>query len=442
VAYQTAIKKIVFLVSFVFGFGLLTVTPVHAVTISNIQVNSTAVRVYEKYEVKFSVASSTEFPFFQYDENPPPGVTPRVGITVEGVFTSPTGKVLRQPAFFMTEVTRSGSGTSMTFEETNTKYWVVRFSPQETGQYSVSLSARDTSGTTTALVGNFTAQAPVRPGFIQVSQNDPRYFEFQNGDIYWPIGPAWGNDYAQYKNTGQNLERPWLGGLGIYSTNWTRWKSTAEQFGNEGIATRFSWREKYPGHDLSYEIFYAASGTNGFETWLTNWLDEMFGPRLRSGRQYQVKLTYKTANIAGPSSRCSSCPYGFVIKTNEAHHWGISDVTGVENFLRNSSRIVNHITTNSDWTTLTTTFTSPINTSQIYLYLDNVTAGQVYVDEFSMREILPGGGLGGEIIRNPRADEHTYVENRPAAFIDWQIEQGELNGVNFKYVVHDKNDTI
>ena len=442
VVFKTVIKNIVLLVSIAFGFGLLAVTPVRAVSISNVQVNSTAVRVYEKYEVKFSVASTTEYPFFQYDESSPPGVLPRVGITVEGVFTSPSGKILRQPAFFMTEVTRSGSGSSVAYEETNIKYWVVRFAPQETGQYSVTLSARDSSGTTTATVGTFTAQSPVKPGFIRVSQSDPRYFEFNNGDLYWPIGPAWGSNYAQYKNTGQNLERPWVAGLGIYSTNWARWKSTAEQFGNEGIMTRLNWREKYPGHDLSYEIFYATSGVNGFEMWLTNWLDETFGPRLKSGRQYQVKLTYKATNIAGPSSRCSSCPYGFVIKINESHHWGISDVAGIENFLRNSTRIVNHISTNSDWNTVTTTFTSPINSSQIYLYLDNVTSGQVYVDEFSMREILPGGGLGGEVIGNPRADQHTYVENRPAAFMDWQLDQGEQNDVFFKYVVHDKNDWI
>ncbi len=415
--------------------------------IFNIDVLATNVRVYEKYEVRFSINTAADYPFFEYDESPPPGVLPRIGITVEGIFTTPSGQLLRQPAFYTTEVARIGSGANMYFVETNRSYWVLRFSPQEPGQYQVALSAQDATGSSTVAVGNFTAAAPVRKGFIQVSRADPRYFEFSNGDIFWPIGPAWADnastnpnarsmDYTQYKNTGQNLERPWMGGQGAYSTNWARWISSAERHGNEGIMSRLNFREKYPGHELSYEIFYPA----GFRIWIPQWGNEIFAPRIKPNTTYQVSLALKTANISGP--RNGAYPYGFVIKLHDflSHEENIS-VT--ENALRNKPEIIEHISSNQDWRTINTTFTTPANVgSDISLYLDNVTNGNVYIDRFSMKEVLPDGSLGGELIRNPVADLHTYVDPRAAAFFDWQVEQGEQNGVFFKYVVHDKNDWI
>ncbi|MBU0618878.1 hypothetical protein KKD62_01430 [Patescibacteria group bacterium] len=78
----------------------------------------------------------------------------------------------------------------------------------------------------------------------------------------------------------------------------------------------------------------------------------------------------------------------------------------------------------------------------ISLYLDNVAGGQVYIDEFSIREVLSAGSLGGELIRSPRADVHTYVDQRPAAYFDQEVVAGEQNYVFYKYVVQDKNDWI
>lgn len=415
--------------------------------ISDIEVLSTEVKVFEKYEVRFSIATGADYPFFEYTESPPPGVLPKTGITVEGVFTTPSGQVVRQPAFYTTEVERIGSGASMYFVETNKSYWVVRFSPQEPGQYNVALSARDASGATAVSVGSFSAAAPVRKGFIQVSRSDPRYFEFSNGDLYWPIGPAWADnistnpnvrkmDYSQYKNTGQNLERPWMAGQGAYSTNFARWISSAEAQGNEGVTSRLNFVEKYPGHELSYEISYP----EGFRIWIPRWGNDMFAPRLKPNTTYQINLVFKTKDISGP--RQSGYPYGFVIRLHDflSHEQNISTT---ETTLRNKPKIIEHITSNQDWRTLNTTFTTPATVgTDISLYLDNVTRGNVYIDQFSMKEVLSGGTLGGELIRNPVADMHTYVDPRAAAFFDWQVEQGEQNGVFFKYVVHDKNDWI
>jgi len=430
-------KKVIF--SFFLFVFFLFPAKIFAQSISNITVLSNSVREYEKYEVHFNVNTVSQYPFFIYDENPPPGVIPRVGITVEGIFTAPSGKILRQPAFYMTETVQGGNSTNPTFTETNKKYWVVRFSPQEVGTYQVQITARDQSGTVTAPVGSFTATAPAKKGFIKVSENDSRYFEFSNGDLFWPIGPAWGNDYAKLAGTGQNLERPWMGGRGAYSTNWARWKSSAENFGNEGMMTRLNYLEHLPGHDLSYELFYP----EGYRFWLTTWEDDCCGPRLISGKKYRVKLTYKAVNVTGP--RNSSYPFGFIVKTYTPDiMWNSPTIDQFETALRSGQNIISsYVTGTKDWTTVTADFIPNANRENIYLYLDNVTGGQVYIDEFSMQEIDSSGNIiGGEVVRNPRADEHTYVEARPAAFFDWQVQQAENNSVFLKYVVHDKNDWI
>lgn len=411
-----------------------------------------SVRVYEKYEVRFTVSTNSQYPFFVYDEVPPPGVIPKIGITVEGNFIH-AGKTQTQPGFYTTEVIKNGSEEGMWFEETNKKYWVIRFSPQEAGDYQVSIHVKDAQQDVTVPIGSFSVPAtpPVKKGFIGVSKADTRYFEFSNGDIYWPTGPAWAKnqsanpnatwyDYSQYLGTGLNLERQWMIGEGAYTGNSARWISSSEHQGNEGITQRLEFTERYPGHDASYPLFYPT----GFRMWLPRWEQDKYAARFYSGTKYRLKITYKTANVSGPSSRCPTCPYGFVVR-NHGFYSHEQPINETENDLRSKPIFFGHDNQNHDWQTITRDFTtgSYVDTD-LSLYLDNVNGGNVYIDEFSMKECLTSDctSLGGELIRNPRADIHTYVEPRAAAFFDWQVEQSEQNGVYQKYVVHDKNDPI
>ncbi len=426
--------------------------PVSAQQISLLHQSPTSVRVYEKYEVKFNLQTTSLFPFFQYDATPPPGVKATTGVTVEGIFKK-SGKTWVQPAFYMTETNKIGSGARMYFTETGKKYWALRFSPQETGVYDVSIHVKDANQDVTQPIGSFTVTNPLKKGFVRVSKSDTRYFEFSNGELYFPIGPAStsDNNFAKLANTGENFVRLWMGGLGAYSSNWSRWKSSAARLGNEGFAAPISY-DPGPTNELTYTIYYPA----GYRIWLGTWQDPMFGPRIEKDKKYQYKIHFKASNIAGP--RNAAFPYGFVIRSSDGL-FGTSadDRDTFEAVMRNNDpkvtpyasplTILAHVKDNKSgqWQTITGAFTTDTKKNvrnSIYLYLDNVTSGQVNIDEFSVREVLPDGSLGGEVVRNPRADLHTYVEQRPAAFLDWQIEQGEQYGVFFKYVVHDKNDWI
>lgn len=69
--------------------------------------------------------------------------------------------------------------------------WRIRYCPQTAGDYTVSIYARDTLGETRATnVLHFTATPAADDAlhFVRVSQKDRRYFEFDDGTLYYPIG--------------------------------------------------------------------------------------------------------------------------------------------------------------------------------------------------------------------------------------------------------------
>ena len=69
--------------------------------IQNVQFSEDQIGVYEKFEVRFDLVTVADYVLFPHDPDPPDGVEPGIGVTVEGIFTSPSGHVFRHPAFFL-----------------------------------------------------------------------------------------------------------------------------------------------------------------------------------------------------------------------------------------------------------------------------------------------------------------------------------------------------
>ncbi len=403
--------------------------------VSNLSTLPASVAVYDKVELSFDLDTVASIPFYRFDPQPPSGIPPSVGASVEAVITTPSGKTITQPGFYTTLANLVPCGSSPCFQATNQSRWMVRFSPQEVGQYKVSLSAQDASGKISVPVGSFQATAPVKPGYIRVSKADPRYFEFTNGQLFWPGGPASEPDYGQYPNTGLNLERPWMAGIGAYSTDFARWMSTGKQLGNEGFDSNLSFESHYPGHQIS-QLIQAPGASRLWIGWLNG---APYKPVLKQGSAYQVMVRFKTEGITGPAN--PAYPYGFAIKKTG---WPSNTF---EDDNRSVPSMIPIVGQNQDWHTVVDRFTATSQDADkgrpyINLYLDNVTAGKVYIDQFSLREVLPDGTLGGDLIVDSNANMQSYVDGDGAAYIDWQVQQGEQNGVYFKYVISDKRDWI
>ncbi len=338
----------------------------------------------------------------------------------------------------------------MYFEETGNKYWTVRFSPQEIGTYQIQLRATDSSGTTNAQVGSFSATSGTKPGFIRVSKQDPRYFEFSNGQLYWPMGPAWPDnigqtsnpgaknyDASQFSGTGINFYRPWMAGTGAYSTNWARWPRNDKPHGNEGIESALTWTEKYPGSELSYEL---NSAINATSYWLPRYAQDMFAFRMKN-TCYRSTLTFKTTGLNGS---VNFKPWAGWPSFKDSP-------SAMTSTLQSQPNIIGPITTSSNWQTITSNFMGNSSYDSIFIYLASGTSGKINIDTFTLKEILPNKdcsqvsgneSLGAEMIRDPQADLHTYVDDRGAAYYDWLLSEGEQYGVYYKLVIHDKNDWV
>lgn len=404
--------------------------PLGSPIFATISSNTTVLPRFGTWQLRFQMHSEADNPFFRYDPTPPPGVTPGIGISVDCLLTDPNGARLVHPAFYAIDVVRRDNH----YYETTSAAWYVRFTPVHTGTYHAWLTATARGGSSTQYVGQFTVTASTARGFVIVSPEDRRYFRFMNGEIFWPIGPVM-SSYSNAAASGINFTRPWMGVRGAYSANWARWISSAEQHGNEGFMARLTYLRHGPRAELAQEIFYP----QGYRMWLGFLDDQLYG-RLEPGQRYRLKIRLRCENIAGPYT--PDYPWGFTVRAGD---WPQNTMTAFWQQLRARPVLLPHITGSRPWHTIITNFTAESNPAYLdnfFLYLDNVTNGAVYVDEFSVHPVYADGSLGPEVIRNPRADWHTYVEQRPCAFFDDMLAEGERYGILHKFVVQDKNDWI
>lgn len=201
--------------------------------------NSASIAKYSKFELTFSIsktfASDSLLPYYYYDANDTPtndnypGRTSPYGvdgITINTIFTSPSGKVLTVPSFYYQDYTRTRSGSYEVLNVVNApSVWKTRFTPSEVGTYQYHITVQDKEGTTrypTSGELSFTSTQSSSKGFIRVSKRDPRFMDYENGSSFVPIsGQAqwwvcctlksyyYDDTFAQFKQNGVNLVRIW-----------------------------------------------------------------------------------------------------------------------------------------------------------------------------------------------------------------------------------------
>ncbi len=157
------------------------------VKVSN--VNNAKVKKYEKFEMNLDLANvGIENPYDPAD------------IDVYAEFTSPSGKKIKINGFYDN------------FQGANA--WKIRFSPNETGKYDYQVFATDIGGTGKSEPGSFTAIESEHHGWIKPSDNNPHYFEYDDGTSYFGVGvySPWRNDQERFdtmEKNGVNLMGLW-----------------------------------------------------------------------------------------------------------------------------------------------------------------------------------------------------------------------------------------
>lgn len=159
--------------------------------INNIQVNSSKIPKYELFEITFDVTREYENPF-----------DPKI-VNVAGDFKGPNSVVEEIPGFYYQEYRRTLVAEYEMVSPINKAQWKIRFAPKEVGIYKYQIVIEDSQGRYLSEVKTFEVIQSDNPGFIKVSKKDNKYFEFDNGEFYYPIGHdiCWpGIEPGYYKN--------------------------------------------------------------------------------------------------------------------------------------------------------------------------------------------------------------------------------------------------
>ncbi len=219
----------------VFPRGALATTTVTSMSDNLASYPNHQVPTYKKFELTFQISRS--FPGLPASDNPPDKDVPEAflpyyyydpgaggyaadGITINAHFIhQQTGMTQIVPAFYYQDYNYSPPAT---MTPTQNYSWKVRFSPSRAGNYSYYLTIEDKNGSFTSETHNFSASQSDNKGFIQVSQSDPRFLEFNNGESFIPIGSGhqyWKccgyrasdfiNTFADYQANGINFVRIW-----------------------------------------------------------------------------------------------------------------------------------------------------------------------------------------------------------------------------------------
>lgn len=117
-------------------------------------------------------------------------------ISVQALVETPSGKTERVPAFFQQDFTAIaiGSEEEILLPKAGNP-WCVYYRPRETGSHQFHVIAQDVNGISRTPAQKFDVKKSDKRGFLRVSKEDPRFFEFENGESYFGIGPSgWSRD--------------------------------------------------------------------------------------------------------------------------------------------------------------------------------------------------------------------------------------------------------
>ncbi|MGB5933516.1 MAG: hypothetical protein WBH57_10680, partial [Anaerolineae bacterium] len=407
--------------------------------ISNVQANASTVGLYEKFELTFEISGTTATNLqFPYDPDPPSPVPAGVGITVDGLFSDDNwATTIVQPAFLYQDyehqrISWAGIEDRDWLYPTGDPVWKIRFAPQETGTWQYRIRATDASGTVETTAQSFTVTPSSSRGFIRVSPNDPRYFEFSDATPFIGVGHNEGFDplrftsetdekFQTFATNRVNFFRIWMSGASIVGSAWAPWSSHHLDYeGGYLPATSLSSEQGYGGQPFSLKL--SPQNPCMFQGWVGN-------VAVEPNTTYRLMVRLKAVGLAGSGS------YGFVVKTADWLDTACAN-SG------NGTLLLGPVTATSGpagWEEVTTTFESDhYSLNNLYLALENVTSGAVYIDEVSIEE----GGYGPEILPKNRFNYHPYFDQVASWRWDYVLDRAAEQGIYLKLVVLEKNDWL
>jgi hypothetical protein len=133
---------------------------------------------YDAIEFSPAVTTTAGNPYMPYDPLPPPGVALGVGATVDALYLAPEAAEWTVAPCFWYQPVEEFDGALLPVGEAE---WRCRFAPDTVGRWAYKVRVVDVAGTRETLVNHFDCVASDNKGFVTVSSEDPRFFEFSDG---------------------------------------------------------------------------------------------------------------------------------------------------------------------------------------------------------------------------------------------------------------------
>jgi hypothetical protein len=403
---------------------------------------------HEKLELTFDLGTVASNPQLPYDAAPPPGVQPKVGVTVNALFSPDNWQtVYTQPAFYYQEFLDQVKGGREWFYPSGGYSWKVRFAPTQVGTWQYKIVAEDASGRTETQPQSFVVSASSNKGFVRVSRADPRYFEFEDGTYFaglsynmnydhvsW-VNPVLGNqeNFQLMSQNGIQLTRLWLSQWGIYGSEWNPWMAQDPALHSTYLPeTGVTLDKAAPGSDVSMQMTAGNNACMFVGAWKAP-------PAVQRNTTYHVRIHYMATGITGP--RIAGQPYGFVAKTGG---WLWGDGTYCSDPGVGTAVTPHQAQDTGGWIDLEGSLNSGNNDflPNFFLVLENVNAGTVYIDHVSIAEDLGNGQYGPNIVSKPWMAHHLYMEQRNSYAFDKVLELAKQYDIYLRPVILEKNERI
>lgn len=387
--------------------------------------------VNEPWECRFDLETVAENPGLAFDPAPPELLAAESGVSVDAVFTGPGGTYV-QPAWLGAESVRAGD----VLRATGQLRWSAAMAFPRPGVYTCRLRAVDALGESEVVGPSITVTPSDYPGFLRASASDDRYFEYDDGTPFFPLGYGTGigspaasdAEIATWSAHGLDFGRLWLSSRSPFSDAWSSW-ATHHAMPDNGYlppSLRTS-EERFGNGDFTWKL--AAPAIPGGQT------PAMFrgfwdGPTpVRPSTTYRVTARVRTRGVVGGGLRL------------ETGGWLGEAVTqsGVGTALSFSLR------GDSPWCYLWGDYTTGSNETSLpylYLVLDSTTAGRAYCHRLTVQEVLPDGSLGGNVLAKPDADSHLRLDPIRSLDFDYLARRASAAGIHYKAVILEKDDWL
>ncbi len=403
------------------------------------------VRQYEKLELEIKISGMTATnPYWPFDPDAPAGVAGVDGITVRAVFEAPDGERHSQPAFYRQEFLDDIKQNKDWIYPTDSFSWQVRFTPDIPGAWKVAIEAAEKCGSASTASLSFNVVPSDHRGFVRVSRTDSRYFEFEDGSLFHPVGfeatPNLENPQTQMaplferlSGSGVNLVRIWISS--IYGSAWhtllggrNQYRGYLPSIGLVPVAAKDG-----SGKEFAMRLDYETGGDMGwFDACRMEWLNL---PAIKRDTSYRVAVEYMLEELEGPRRR-DSPNYGLVAKLGgwhaDCYNAGTSELATV--YGRSVGK----------WSTVSGVWFSGDNDflPNLHVALENVSKGAAYVRNVSIREVFRDGGLGPEVRPKASMQFERYLSQSQAWAFDRIVAYAERAGVQLKVVLLEKGDEL